>query len=271
MTTIATHAALSLQVQEHGHVRRRSHSLTAVALSLVLLASAASGAQGIDGVVLIDQELALAGNVTPGDAPGFPVWITQPGSYRLSGNLRLDVPNINLITVFADNVTLDLNGFTMEGPFDQCAKRFVPSWCSAASLGGSGVLSALSRTNITVFNGVVRAMASAGVWLPGANSRIDRLTVTHNGGEAGILVGPGALVSNSIVTHNKGQGIARTADAPLGRGTALAVGNVVQSNAKEGLYFVVARDNVLWGNNHGGPQLIAVSDAGGNVCDIFSC
>jgi hypothetical protein len=41
----------------------------------------------VDGVVLIDQTRALAGNVTPGDAPGFPVTLSLPGSYRLSGNL----------------------------------------------------------------------------------------------------------------------------------------------------------------------------------------
>ena len=36
----------------------------------------------VDGVILIDQNKALAGNVTPGDTPGFPVTISLPGSYR---------------------------------------------------------------------------------------------------------------------------------------------------------------------------------------------
>jgi hypothetical protein len=68
-----------------------------------------------DGVILIDQNRALAGNVTPVDAPGFPVTITQPGSYRLSGNLTAGA-NVSGIEILASNVTLDLNGFTISGP-----------------------------------------------------------------------------------------------------------------------------------------------------------
>src|SRR5262249_53071646 len=55
-----------------------------------------------------------AGNVTPGDAPGFPVTISQPGSYRLSSNL--DVPSHGLgIDIQADDVSIDLNGFRIRG------------------------------------------------------------------------------------------------------------------------------------------------------------
>jgi hypothetical protein len=56
----------------------------------------------------------LAGNVTPGDAPGFPVTITQPGSYRLSSNLTAP-PAANGIEITVSNVTIDLNGFTVLG------------------------------------------------------------------------------------------------------------------------------------------------------------
>src|SRR5712692_4005736 len=70
----------------------------------------------VDGVVLIDQNRALAGGVTPGDAPGFPVTISVPGSYRLSGNLTVPDANTTAIQVTADNVTLDLNGFSIIGP-----------------------------------------------------------------------------------------------------------------------------------------------------------
>jgi hypothetical protein len=68
----------------------------------------------VDGVVLIDQNRALAGNVTPGDTPGFPVSITLPGSYRLSGNLTAPAGS-NGIEISADDVTIDLNGFRMAG------------------------------------------------------------------------------------------------------------------------------------------------------------
>src|ERR1700704_150875 len=82
-----------------------------------ILAAISSSLYAVDGVVLIDQNRALAGNVTPGDAPGFPVTISQPGSYRLSGNLTVPDINTTAIEITAENVTLDLNGFSIVGPF----------------------------------------------------------------------------------------------------------------------------------------------------------
>ena len=60
------------------------------ALTVVALPTCA-----VDGVVLINQAAALAGNVTPGDTPGFPVVISVSGSYRLSGNLTVPDANTN--------------------------------------------------------------------------------------------------------------------------------------------------------------------------------
>lgn len=71
---------------------------------------------GVDGVVLINQANALAGNVTPGDTAGFPVTISQPGSYRLSGNLTVPDANTNAIEIASNNVSIDLNGFSIIGP-----------------------------------------------------------------------------------------------------------------------------------------------------------
>src|SRR2546421_5801594 len=71
---------------------------------------------GVDGVVLINQNAALAGNVTPGDAPGFPVTISVSGSYRLSGNLVVPDANTTAVEITAADVTIDLNGFSVIGP-----------------------------------------------------------------------------------------------------------------------------------------------------------
>src|SRR5262245_59149281 len=85
-----------------------------VTLALVLLAPVA--AFGVDGVDLINQSRANAGDVTPGDAAGFPVTISRAGSYRLSGNLTVPNQNTTAIEITADNVTIDLNGFSILGP-----------------------------------------------------------------------------------------------------------------------------------------------------------
>lgn len=78
----------------------------------LILAGLPGSAFAVDGVVLIDQNRALAGSVTAGDTPGFPISITQPGSYRLSGNLTAPA-NTSAINITANNVALDLNGFTV--------------------------------------------------------------------------------------------------------------------------------------------------------------
>jgi len=54
------------------------------------------------------------GVLPPGDAAGFPVTISEVGSYRLTGNLSIG--STDAIEITADNVTLDLNGFLIIGP-----------------------------------------------------------------------------------------------------------------------------------------------------------
>lgn len=86
----------------------------AVAAALLLFFVSAGELYAVDGVVLINQSRTLTGNVSPGDAPGFPVSINRAGSYRLASNLV--VPGgINGIEISANDVTLDLNGFRLTG------------------------------------------------------------------------------------------------------------------------------------------------------------
>jgi hypothetical protein len=70
----------------------------------------------VDGVVLINQAAATAGRVTAGDSAGFPVTLSQPGSYRLSGDLVVPDSLTTAITITADNVMPDMNGFSILGP-----------------------------------------------------------------------------------------------------------------------------------------------------------
>ena len=98
----------------HEHDLKRS---TRVNARLVMLCLAGMFAMSPSAyareVVLITQAKAMAGNVTPGDAPGFPVSIARPGSYRLTSNLRLQ--SGPAIEITADNVSLNLNGFSIIG------------------------------------------------------------------------------------------------------------------------------------------------------------
>src|SRR6266436_5075236 len=93
-----------------------SHSQSRWLAPALLLAGLSCNMYAVDGIVLIDQNRALAGNVTPGDTPGFPVTISLSGSYRLSGNFTVPNANTTAILITAHNVTIDLNGFSILGP-----------------------------------------------------------------------------------------------------------------------------------------------------------
>jgi hypothetical protein len=67
----------------------------------------------VDGQILINQSTVLASG-------GFPYRIVQPGSYKLSGNLTAPL-NVSAIKFDSSNVTLDLNGFSINCSFDQNA------------------------------------------------------------------------------------------------------------------------------------------------------
>ena len=140
-------------------------------------------------MTVINQARALVGGVTPGDTPGFPVTISQPGSYRLASNLLVPA-GTNGIEISASNVSLDLNGFTI-----------------ASGAGGSGVtLSGPDpNTEIAVINGVISFMREGGVNLIGAgNCRVENLRVKGATDGFGISVDGNCLVINNEVTNSKG-------------------------------------------------------------------
>lgn len=134
-------------------------------------------ALAVDGVVLIDQNKVFAGNVTPGDVPGFPVSINQPGSYRLAGNLTVPA-GLNGIEINADGVTLDLNGFAINGP------GVFPN-------GAFSAVAANDRQRTTIANGTISGFV-IGLTLSGSarfmrleKLQIDATTRTAAGGPVG--------------------------------------------------------------------------------------
>lgn len=126
---------------------------------LGLLAAVPTAVLAVDGVTLIDQNRALAGNVTAGDAAGFPVSINQPGSYRLSGNLTVPA-GTNGIQIHADGVILDLNGFAITGP-------------GTFPNGAFSAIASTDRQRLTIVNGSISGFV-IGLSLIG-DSRIIRL------------------------------------------------------------------------------------------------
>jgi hypothetical protein len=277
--------------------RRRAQSTALAACALL----ASGAAHAVDGVVLIDQNKAIAGNVTPGDAPGYPVTISQPGSYRLSGNLTVPNENTSGISVTAGNVTIDMNGFAILGPV-VCSGQ--PLACSPFGIGiGIGNMGSNAH-HIAVRNGAVQGMGW-GIALDNDGHVIEKVrasgnrnygigilagvvihssatsngsegirvtaagTVSHNNvrfnGTNGIFVGEG-MVSHNTANNNGNFGIA-TSSALLSHNNASFNGAHGLSLLQSGGYF----GNVLVGNNGGAQQIAGGVSMGHNVCNGPTC
>ena len=118
---------------------------------------------------------------------GFPVTITDPGSYILTENL--DVVGTNGIVISADDVYLDLNGFTISGD-------------GSGNYGGITGSGTPDRT--TVVDGTILGFGGWGIAL-GFDSRVEGVVSVSNGD--GLLMGSGQVV-NSRFVDNDGDGIA---------------------------------------------------------------
>lgn len=141
-------------------------------------------------LVEVEPRIAINAQNTPGD--GNSVFrIAQSGSYYLTGDV-VGLPGHHGIEIGADNVTLDLGGFTL--------------------LGVVGSLEGIStdfgsRANIRVRNGAVRDWGDSGVGLPfGSNAQVSDLVVSGSGG-IGIWCGSSATVESCIVSGGGAQGI----------------------------------------------------------------
>lgn len=167
----------------------------------------------------------------------FPLVISAPGSYRLRGNITVPDANTTAIQVDADNVTLDLNGYTISGP-TVCAAPPAnnPLTCTPAAGTGYGIKS--DHVGLTIVNGTIQGMGAQGIYLnPGYNSRIERLRLVDNGG-GGVEVDGGGILSGNIVQRNGFTGIMANTDAVIS-------GNMVLEN---GTYGIAAWKSTVTGN-----------------------
>jgi hypothetical protein len=206
-------------------------AFTTVVATIALVAPA----WAVDGVIEINQAAVFAGNITPGDMPGFPAVLTRPGSYRLTGNLDVtkqqdgspqsNPQNVTAILVEAQDVTVDLNGFEIMGPVS-CFP------CNPTGGSGKGVDASSSARRTAVLNGSIRGMGSDGVDL--ASGTVEQVRAFVNAGR-GIGVEKGA-VRNCFAQSNGGDGI---------EAQGVIAGNHVESSGDDG---IVSSFGALTGN-----------------------
>ena len=149
-----------------------------------------------------------AGPISPTDRStisqeDIPLVIIEAGSYRLIGNLEAQGAGQNCITIAANDVTLDLNGFLI-GPSEVFQFAF-------------GVTTSGTRQNITVKNGTIRSCTAHGVFLvDSTNNRLSDLRLMDNVG-SGMRVGNNSIITNCTAFSNGSSGISTAA----GEGTVV--------------------------------------------------
>lgn len=178
-----------------------------------------------DGVVIFNQNDVAAGNITPGDTPGFPVTISKTGVYRLGSVLLMNKADL-AIAVSAPFVTIDLNNFTISGN-NSLGTRGVNTAARGLTVinGGIrgfryyGILSAAD--DLTVRGVRVTENSSAGIYqYNGRFAKISESAATQNG--VGIYCGGQCSVSNSIIGANRNAGIVFSARGGIITGSTIS-------------------------------------------------
>ncbi len=121
---------------------------------------------------------------TPGDT-NHTFIISTPGAYYFTGNLTGEMGK-NGISIQANDVTLDLNGFALiSGGTDQMI---------GISFGGASA-------NCTIRNGCVRGWGFRGVDAGSKPVRVEKLRLSGNG-EIGLQASSGSIIEDCVATQN---------------------------------------------------------------------
>ncbi len=175
--------------------------------ALALLAGAAPRAEAFEGRVQISSA---------------PYTISASGSYVLTRNLSVTAAQ-TAITVTADFVAIDLNGFSITGP-NSCSYASGAVTCTASSVGLG--IDATARQGVWVRNGRIRGTGAAALRL-GDGARVEGLLVSDAGGH-GIHTGRDASVVGNTVENVDGSGIVTS-------GSSRIVDNRVNGTETQGI------------------------------------
>ena len=132
-----------------------------------------------------------------------PYTITNPGSYYLTTNLTKVGGTNNGISLSGGDITLDLNGFYLQG----------------VSNGGSGIYVTGSFSNLVVRNGSIIGWGASGVDSYSAayprGMVFEKLMLAGNGAE-GILTEAGSVVRDCVALNNANHGISTVGSEIVG-------------------------------------------------------
>lgn len=197
-----------------------------------------------------------------------PYTISTPGYYYVNGNLSSAGTGI---VVNANDVTVDLNSYTITGPGDPGD--------------GYNFGVTISGSNIEVKNGTirnfdqamfssegvnyarainVRAVSNAtGIRLLGKGNMVEQCHVSNNSNSSGeaIAVGAGSTVASNVVHSNASTGILTFEGSTI-------IGNTVYNNAGNGIVALVGstvKNNTVYSNGGWGIELYGNNLVDGNT------
>ncbi|MEM1081225.1 MAG: hypothetical protein AAGH65_06545 [Pseudomonadota bacterium] len=199
----------------------------AAILGLALLAQAAVA----EGQYEINQ-LCVSTGCLASDAPGWPVELTEPGSYRLTSNLTVSgINTVDAVLIASSNVSMNLNGYSNRGDVTCFGNDPI---CFAGFAQFGVVTSSNEMNNIQISNGWVTGFDQDCIDLQGQHSIVRDVQIAHCG-ENGLDV-PNGFVER-VMVHTVGANggrFGRTTSVQNSRfiNSRLAgvVGGVCQSN-----------------------------------------
>ncbi len=172
-----------------------------------------------------------------------PYTISQQGFYYLGGNLTHSGITSNAITIDADNVTLDLMGFSLTNGHPPSLIEYY------------GIVTG-THTNIEIRNGTVRGFHD-GISLDGGKSRIINIRALGNTSN-GIYVGGSGNQVRGCTACNTTRGISIAGGTLAGctasdnsvygffiSGTGLVIDNVAYNNTTYNFWFASGASKVL--------------------------
>jgi len=227
----------------NGSIKGEDLADMAIAASKIKAGSGSGlDADKIDGMQA-NEIIAAAKDEVRTPISGLPFTISRPGSYFLTGNLT--VGKKGSIDVKADNVTLDLNGFSIIGD---------GSKVNGISLDGTH--------NVTVQNGTIRGFGAAGIFATsGDGHRMLQIRAINNGSGGIFVFASGTLISECMAWGNSSVGIATGSNSIIrssiarnnqGNGISAETGSAVIGNSvygNKGEYGISAGGSTVRENN----------------------
>jgi parallel beta-helix repeat protein len=184
-----------------------------------------------------DVRTPVNATTTPGDGTNTYI-ISQPGSYYLTGNLFASGGK-NGISIRADAVSLDLNGFAVVGE---------------VSGSGSGIIVPAAQANFSLRNGTIRQWRSVGAAALNASSSVLEQLRVSNSGSDGVQIGLDAAIRNCSISTNAGRGI-------VGGDRVLVSNCLVDANGANGISLgndAQVMDCLVTAGTGGGTALLVV-------------